>query len=125
VAPRSAAPSYSVAEFVGLVRRDDKIHADIRVTPRSVGLFMDHPLINLATGGLFIPSEQPLRLGTQVELTLRFEQPARSIALRSSVIWENAVDDGRQPRGYGLRLSDLRPEERAFVQEFVRSNRRP
>lgn len=124
--PRTAAPSYSADEFVGINRREaDKIHADVRVTPRSVGMFMDHPLINLATGGLFIPADRPLRLGTQVELTLRFEKPERAIVLRSAVIWENAVDDGRQPRGYGLRLSDLRAEERAFVQEYVRSNRRP
>ncbi len=125
VPPRTSAPTYSVAEFVGLVKRDDKIQADIRVTPSNLGMFMDHPLINLATGGLFIPSERPLRVGTVVELTLRFEQPQRSISLRSAVIWENAVDDGRQPRGYGLRLSDLRAEERTFLQEFVRSNRRP
>lgn len=127
VAPtRTPAPTYAAEEFVGLRRSDaDKIHADIRVTPKNVGMFMDHPLINLATGGLFIPAERPLRLGTQVELTLNFEQPPRSIALRSAVIWENAVDDGRQPRGYGLRLSDLRQEDRAFLQEYVRGNRRP
>jgi uncharacterized protein (TIGR02266 family) len=126
VAPRTSAPSYSSEEFVGLVKREaDKIHADIRVTPKNIGMFMDHPLINLATGGVFIPCDRPLRLGTQVELTLRFEQPPRAIALRSSVIWENAVDDGRQPRGYGLRLSELRAEDRAFLQDFVRGNRRP
>jgi uncharacterized protein (TIGR02266 family) len=124
--PRSNAPTYSAAEFVGLVKRDDdKFQADIRVTPKNLGMFMDHPLINLATGGLFIPTDKPLRVGTQVELTLRFEQPQRAIALRSAVIWENAVNDGRQPLGYGLRLSELRSEDRAFLQEFVRSNRRP
>lgn len=124
--PRSTMPSYSAEEFVGLAKRDaDKIHADVRVTPKNLGMFMDHPLINLATGGLFIPVDRPLRLGTQVELTLRFEQPPRSITLRSAVIWENAVDDGRQPRGYGLRLSELRAEDRAFLQEFVRNNRKP
>jgi uncharacterized protein (TIGR02266 family) len=124
--PRPAAPTYSADEFVGIAKREaDKIHATVRVTPRSVGMFMDHPLINLATGGLFIPADRPLRLGTQVELTLSFEQPPRAIVLRSAVIWENAVDDGRQPRGYGLRLSELRAEERAFLQEYVRGNRRP
>jgi uncharacterized protein (TIGR02266 family) len=124
--PRTTTPSYSAEEFVGLAKRDaDKIHADVRVTPKNLGMFMDHPLINLATGGLFIPADRPLRLGTQVELTLRFEQPPRSINLRSAVIWENAVDDGRQPRGYGLRLSELRAEDRAFLQEFVRNNRKP
>jgi hypothetical protein len=60
-----------------------------------------------------------------VDLVLDFEQQQRQIKLRSSVIWEYTLDDGKQPRGYGLGLADLRPEERSFVDEFLRSNRAP
>ncbi len=123
--PARPAPTYASEEFVGLVRRsEDRMLATVRVTPQSVGMFMDHPLVNLATGGLFVPTHRPLRLGTQVDLSLSFEQPPRTIELRSAVIWENALDDGRQPQGYGLRLSELRKEERAFLQEFVRAHHR-
>lgn len=114
------APTYSAAEFVGLERRsDDRIHADVRVSLQNAGIFTDHRIINLSSGGLFIATDKPLRLGTQVELTLRFDDPARVMTLRSSVIWENLLEDGKNPRGYGLRLSHLRPEEKDFIQKFL------
>ncbi|ADO74449.1 DnaJ domain protein [Stigmatella aurantiaca DW4/3-1] len=117
------APIYSTSEFVGLKPRDgERLQADIQVNARSVGLFTEHRMINLTTGGLFVPTPRPLRLGTQVDLTLRFEQPARTIEVRTTVIWENALSDGRQPAGYGLGLSGLRAEEKSFLQEFVRNH---
>ncbi|AKQ63972.1 hypothetical protein A176_000884 [Myxococcus hansupus] len=116
----AAAPTYSSAEFVGLERRsDDRIHADVKVTLQNAGIFTDHRIINLSSGGLFIATDKPLRLGTQVELTLRFDDPLRVITLRSAVIWENSLEDGKNPRGYGLRLSHLRPEEKEFVQKYL------
>lgn|GEM_PF-349411 len=115
-----AAPTYSSAEFVGLERRaDDRIHADVKVSMQNTGIFTDHRIINLSSGGLFIATDKPLRLGTLVELTLRFDDPSRVMTLRSSVIWENSLEDGKNPRGYGLRLSSLRKEERDFIQQFV------
>ncbi len=121
-----AAPTYSSEEFVGLTLRtnNDQTHADIQVTPSNLGMFTDHRMINLSSGGLFIHTRRPLRLGTKVYLTLRFDQPARSIELRSAVIWEHALDDGRQPQGYGLGLAGLRPEEKTFIHDFVRSHRK-
>nr|WP_242544311.1 TIGR02266 family protein [Corallococcus sp. NCSPR001] len=120
------APSYSSAEFVGLERRsDDRLHADVKVSMKNTGIFTDHRIINLSSGGLFIGTDRPLRLGTQVELTLRFEDPERVMTLRSSVIWENSLDDGKNPKGYGLRLSSLRAEERDFIQQYVRRTKKP
>ncbi|WP_223637414.1 TIGR02266 family protein [Corallococcus sp. EGB] len=120
------APSYSSAEFVGLERRsDDRLHADVKVSMKNTGIFTDHRIINLSSGGLFIGTDRPLRLGTQVELTLRFDDPERVMTLRSSVIWENSLDDGKNPRGYGLRLSALRAEEREFIQQYVRRAKKP
>lgn len=122
-----AAPTYSSEEFVGLQLRthNDQVHADIHVTARNLGMFTEHRLINLTSGGLFIHTRRPLRLGTKVNLTLHFEQPSRTIELRSAVIWEHALDDGKQPQGYGLGLAGLRAEEKTFLQEYVRTHYKP
>jgi uncharacterized protein (TIGR02266 family) len=122
-APARPAFTYAAHEFVGLQQRQDRLQVDIRVSARTAGIFTDHRVINLQAGGLFIPSEQPLPLGTRVELILHFERPARVLKLRSAVIFEYARDDGKQPRGYGLGLADLRAEERAFIDDFIRSAR--
>jgi uncharacterized protein (TIGR02266 family) len=138
VAPRTGTPAhgrpavqqaatgytYSAEEFVGLQKtRDDRLQVDIKVSARNAGIFTDHRIINLQAGGLFIPTDKPLKLGTRVELVLTFEQPPRQIKLRSSVIWEYTLNDGKQPRGYGLGLADLRAEERGFLDEFLRTTR--
>ncbi|HEX8705470.1 MAG TPA: TIGR02266 family protein [Myxococcaceae bacterium] len=119
-----ASPSYTSDEFVGLTLRtqNDQVHADIQVTPRNVGMFVTHRMINLTSGGLFIHSKRPLKVGTKVMLKLNFEQPQRTIELRTTVIWEHALDDGKQPVGYGLGLGGLRAEEKTFIQEFVRTH---
>ena len=119
-----ASPSYTSDEFVGLTLRtmNDQVHADILVTSRNVGMFVTHRMINLTSGGLFINTKRPLKVGTKVLLKLNFEQPQRSIELRTTVIWEHALDDGKQPVGYGLGLGSLRAEEKTFIQEFVRNN---
>jgi uncharacterized protein (TIGR02266 family) len=121
-----ASPTYGSEEFVGLALRhhNDQIHADIQVTPRNVGMFVDHRMINLTSGGLFINTKRPLKVGTKVILKLNFEQPPRTIELRSAVIWEHTIEDGKQPVGYGLGLAGLRPEEKTFLQEFVRTHRK-
>lgn len=123
---QAPAYSYSVDEFVGLqMGRHERLQVTIKVSARNVGIFTDHRIINLQAGGLFLPTDKPLKLGTKVDLVLDFEQPERQLRLRSSVIWEYTLDDGKQPRGYGLGLADLRPEERAFVEEFLRTQRSP
>lgn len=121
-AQQAPAYTYSVEEFVGLQKtRDDRLQVDIKVSARNAGIFTDHRIINLQSGGLFLPTDKPLKLGTKVELVLSFEQ--RQLKLRSSVIWEYTLDDGKQPRGYGLGLADLRAEERGFIEEFLRTHR--
>ncbi len=121
---QAPAYTYSAEEFVGLqMTRNDRLQVDIKVSTRNAGIFTDHRIINLQSGGLFIPTDKPLKLGTRVELVLNFEQPQRQIKLRSSVIWEYTLNDGKQPRGYGLGLADLRTEERGFLDEFLRTTR--
>jgi len=121
-APQQAsAYTYSAEEFGGRQMRKERPQVDIQVSARNAGIFTDHRIINIQSGGLFIPTNRPLKLGTRVELVLHFEQ--RQIKLRSSVIWEYTQEDGKQPRGYGLGLADLRPEERSFVDEFLRHSR--
>jgi uncharacterized protein (TIGR02266 family) len=122
-AVQTPAYTYSAEEFVGLRTQNDRTQVDVRVNARNMGIFTDHRIINLQSGGLFLPTSKPLRLGTRVDLVLNFEQPPRQLKLRSSVIWEYTLDDGKQPRGYGLGLSDLRPEERTFLDDVLRTHR--
>ena len=128
-APGPAQPpapfTYDASEFVGLQRRgEERLQADIRCSVRSVGIFADHKVVNLSSGGIFIATPTPLRLGTRLNVTLHFEEPPGKMDLLGAVVWEYTLEDGRQPRGYGVRL-DVRPAERKVLEEFVRKHRAP
>ncbi|MBF5042120.1 TIGR02266 family protein [Aggregicoccus sp. 17bor-14] len=124
-APAAPAPfTYDASEFVGLQRRgEERLHADIRCTTQSVGIFTDHRVVNISSGGIFIATPTPLRLGTKLNVTLHFEEPPGKMELLGTVVWEHTLEDGRQPRGYGVRL-DARAAERKVLEEFVRKHRK-
>ncbi|HET9450061.1 MAG TPA: PilZ domain-containing protein [Aggregicoccus sp.] len=125
-APQPPPPfTYDASEFVGLQRRgEERLQADIKCTVRSVGIFTDHKVVNLSSGGIFIATPTPLRLGTRLNVTLHFDEAPGKMDLLGAVVWEYTLDDGRQPRGYGVRL-DVRPAERKVLEEFVRKYRAP
>jgi uncharacterized protein (TIGR02266 family) len=124
--PARPAPfTYDASEFVGLQRRnEERLQADIKCTVRSVGIFTDHKVVNLSSGGIFIATGTPLRLGTRLNVTLHFEEPPGKMDLLGAVVWEYTLDDGKQPRGYGVRL-DVRPAERKVLEAFVHKHRPP
>ncbi len=117
---RSKAPTYSLAEFVGLERRGhDRVVATIRVTAKSAGIFVEHKTVNLSTGGVFLAGNRAFPLGTIVDLDFRFEDPVRSVRAMGKVVWENTRDDNNQPRGFGVRFTSIAEPDRLFMYEYV------
>lgn len=129
-APRTAEPppppppSYDPEAFVGIKSVGPGLaQARIKVTPRNVGMFTDHPLINIGQGGLFLADERVLPLGTTVAVTLNFEDdPPYTIVARGRVAWEAAGGAGGA-HGFGITLQDLRSTDREFIRGFIARKR--
>ena len=125
--PRSAAPrpppAFGQREFIGWERRgDDRVYCEVECTlANAAQIFTGHKLVNLSNSGFFLASTRPAPpLGTQIEVTINFAPAARKVTARASVVWENQVDDGKTPRGFGCRFSRLSEDEKKFIQDFVR-----
>ncbi len=115
----AAAPEYRPEDFVGIKPlAPGAAAAEIRVTPQNVGMFTDHPLMNLGRGGFFLADARVLPLGTQVALTFRFEDPPHSISARGKVAWEDAGQKGTRP-GFGITFLQLSSLDRDFLKAFV------
>lgn len=127
--PVSAAPveapeedRYGPERFVGLEPGPNgEFQASIQVSPRTVSMFYEHPLVNLRQGGLFLSGSRVLPLGTRLMVTLDFDDPPRTLVVRGYVTFECA--QGRGPMGFGVILSGMGREERAFVEDYVARNR--
>jgi uncharacterized protein (TIGR02266 family) len=126
LAPRApAAPprprEYRAEDFVGIERRgEDRVHADVRVTPANAGMFTDHQLVNISSGGMFLTTQVLLPLSTLVDLDLTFQGEARHVGARARVVWESSGADARYPRGVGLKFIQLAPDDAAFIRDYVR-----
>ena len=57
----------------------------------------------LEFGGLFVPTDDPFKLGDEVLLAIDFEDPADKKFLRTKVAWINpARTSANRPKGVGL-----------------------
>ncbi|NPC77130.1 TIGR02266 family protein, partial [Pyxidicoccus fallax] len=112
--------TYSLHEFVGWERRDDRrVHVKLRVTIDSVSLFT-REAANISNGGVFLAMEELLPLGERLEMTLHFDTPERHISARGVVVWQNERADMRHPRGVGVKFTALEDEARRFITYYVK-----
>jgi uncharacterized protein (TIGR02266 family) len=117
--PHHGRYSYQPHEFVGFERLDDRVEVTIRVTARNSGMFTEHPLANLKSGGFFLACGKSLPLGTLVDVVFRFDSERREVRSRGRVIVENTGGDPSKPHGFGVRFITLVEQDRSFMQQFV------
>lgn len=112
-------PTYDASAFVGIKPLSNgEVEATIRVTAQNLGMFTDHPMMNLPMNGFFLADTRVLKLGTTVRLTFNFGDGAKSLSCRGRVAWEDA-GRSKSPRGFGISFLDLRPAEKEFLKAYV------
>lgn len=118
-APARRAFAYRPSEFIYERRAEDRISVQVKVTSSNCQIFTQSKLVNLSTGGAFLPCSEAVPLGTSVSLDFHFDEPLRQISLVGKVVWWSAGDQG-QPRGFGVRFLNLRPGDLDFIDAYVR-----
>jgi|SRR6516162_5093232 len=116
---RDRLPTYGADQFVGIKRGPDFIEATVRVSPRNVGIFTDHSMVNLSTMGVFLPTTHHLPLGTLLDVRFVFENSPREIKARARVVWENVGVMAKAVSGFGVRLLRLDKSDQLFIQQYV------
>ena len=118
--PPAALPvSYRLGDFVGWSSGAERPEATVRVSAENAGIFLDHSLANFASGAVFVPSQYTVALGTLIELRLLFVNPSREIIARGRVILENTGALRKNISGMGVKLVDLKKEDKQFIAEFL------
>lgn len=120
-APSRPNPTYAAKEFIGWERRaDNRIYCEVVCTFANAAQMFRHKLLNIADGGFFLANNQCPPLGEQLAITLKFNDPPREIGASATVIWENAVDSFKSPRGFGCRFVSIAEDDKKFLQYFVK-----
>ena len=113
-------PGGGCAPVLQLERTEDgTLCAEVEVNRDTCRFFTGSKVTNLGGGGAFIPTLEPTALGTRVALVFHFPGADRAISLQGKVVFWSSGEDG-QPRGFGVRFTNLRLVDQAFMSVFVK-----
>ena len=102
-------------------RCDPRFDVDITVDYSTAGIFLSNRVMNLSRGGLFIQTDKPLPLDSEVFLTLRLPEAAATIQTRGRVAWTWDMRKGTTHLvpGMGIRLVDTEPRQRQQLEAYL------
>jgi uncharacterized protein (TIGR02266 family) len=84
-------------------------------------VFVSTQVCNISKGGLFIRSDHPLPLNTEVSLVLQLPGTGRSIRATGLVVWNYDMQKGTSHivPGSGIRFIGLPPPDRAALESYL------
>ncbi len=102
--------------------RQHQRHAvDLRVDCTTADAFLANRVSNLSQGGLFIPTESPLPVQSELDLVLTLNDQEERIRARGRVIWNYDIRKGtsRVIPGMGIKFVDLSDADRRRLKDFL------
>lgn len=64
--------------------------------------FQDAAIHNLSSGGLYLATQTPFRVGSEFELEIELPERGEWIRGRCKVVWVNEIDTEQYPKGMGV-----------------------
>jgi uncharacterized protein (TIGR02266 family) len=99
-------------------RRDERIALALEVEFRNAAAFLVAYSTNLSKGGMFVETDDPLPVGTEV--AMRFAVPGEpAIDVIGVVAWVQAWRTEQQPRGMGVRFDHLEARHGDAIDRIV------
>jgi type IV pilus assembly protein PilZ len=120
----SASNRALVAAMGGDDRRSfERFPTSFRVDVRSADHFLYAYVTNISEMGIFVRTDAPLPIGTELALLLAPDDDDVPFEVRGCVTWINPVREHGENLnpGMGIRFEDLTPEARERVVELVRT----
>lgn len=96
-----------------------RVPARLAVSFHDLGELRACLMTNLSRGGVFVATDDPLELGTRLELRLTVEETGKQIEVPAEVVSQNVGPDLRpDQRGMGLRFTELDAEAARQIAEL-------
>lgn len=73
--------------------------------------------VNISAGGMRLRSEEPLEVGTQLEIQITLSSAAIPLAVQGSVAWSRSMGAGANE--IGVQFTDLTPQQQEQVDSLV------
>jgi len=102
-------------------RAEPRIPLRIQIQYRTADQFFQDYMQNLSSGGIFIETEQPLKVGTRLKVQFCLPRMKKAILADGVVVRKVDVGPGNPGLGgMGIQFSDLNAEDKCSLDEYVR-----
>jgi type IV pilus assembly protein PilZ len=101
-------------------RQNHRFMVAIKVDCSTKDMFVSNYVMNISRGGLFIASEAPFPLATELVLRLTLDD-ATTIEAHGKVVWTYDIRKGSSKviPGSGIKFLDLAPEHAARLEDYL------
>jgi type IV pilus assembly protein PilZ len=101
-------------------RRHLRKPLSLKVTNQKSGFFTYYISSDISVGGMFLRADEPLPVGTMLDLEFTLPRSAHTIRTSAGVVRIVAPSpELTYPSGMGIRFHDLKPEDRDEIEKFV------
>jgi uncharacterized protein (TIGR02266 family) len=109
------------AQFSDEHRQDPRYDVHIQVDYASRDMFLSNYVTNFSKGGLFIQTENPLPVQSEIHLTLTLPENKTVIQAKGRVVWTYDIKKGtgRIISGMGIKFIDLSIEHKAVITNTI------
>ena len=102
-------------------RQHERYPVDLRVDYSTRDAFLANRVSNLSKGGLFIATDKPLPVQSELDLVLTLKEEDARIRARGRVIWNYDIRQGtsRVIPGMGIKFLDLSPDDSRKLVDYL------
>lgn len=102
-------------------RATPRAETELQVNYRTAQEFTAAYVRNISGGGIFIRTQQPLPLNSEVQIRLTLPGHTRVLAVRGVVVWNTPYPSRSSfPSGMGIKFLSLEPDVQKLISGFVR-----
>jgi type IV pilus assembly protein PilZ len=105
-----------------MASRDPRYQVDIPVDYETRDLFLGSRVTNISRGGLFIRTDNPLPVQTEVNLSLHLPEDNRVIEARGRVVWNYDVprNSFHVVSGMGIKFVDMTADQLTSIESSLK-----
>jgi type IV pilus assembly protein PilZ len=104
-------------------RASARIATNIEIKFREKGSFIRSYMLNVNNGGLFLKTNNPLNLDSEVTMLIQLPDDPETMSVEGRVVWTNPKSK-TFPAGMGIQFTKILLEHQKKIKIFVEANRR-
>ena len=100
-------------------RTNQRIETNIDILYSESGAFIKSHTLNVSNGGLFLETEDPLPIDSEVTLRMRLPGETEPMEIQGYVVWSNPKGKNNAfPSGMGIQFIGMNSEQRMKIDVF-------